>query len=254
VGWHQAANAPSGAELLRVYCRRDDYAFLPPLAAGGLPCQLPTTRGGRDPQAIALGLWAELPLPQLQLGMNPQLGLVAVPTWFWVAGYDGAPLPLAQTLLLPRQACQPVVERDARGAVALDSQGHPSSHEACRTRYDSLTVEVVAWPARYEWDFGDQQGVPIGCAGQGACGAGLGRPYTDPRSPSPITHTYQWTSLGQPGPAEAYTVRLAIHFGAHYRFSLNGQAMTSWQPLPERQLAVAASHRVQEAQAVLTRP
>jgi hypothetical protein len=180
--------------------------------------------------------------------------MVAVPTWFWVDGYDGATIPLVDTLLLPRKECRRVVDRDGRGDVRLDDQGHPSSHPECRVLYDSVTVEVVAWPARYMWDFGDQQGVPISCAGQTACPAGLGRPYTDPHTPSPIAHAYQWTSLGQAGAAEAYTVQLQIQFGAHYRFSVNGQAMTGWQPLPERQLAVSASHRVQEAQAVLTPP
>jgi len=253
-GWHAPGAGPNPSDVLRVYCRRDDYAFLPPQSVGGLPCDQPTRGHARDPQAIAEGMWDQLPLPVLRLGMNPQPGLVAVPTWFWADGYDGDLLPLADTLLLPNEVCHQAVDRDARGDVVLDGQGHPSTHRECQTIWDSLSVEVVAWPDHYVWDFGDRQTAPIGCQGIAACPDGLGRPYTDPRSPSPIAHAYTWTSLGQSGPLDAYTVTLSIHFLAHYRFSLNGQSLSGWQPLRPRELAVSASHQVREAQAVLTKP
>ncbi len=56
------------------------------------------------------------------------------------------------------------------------------------------------------------------------------------------------------GAADAYLIQLGIRFGAQYRFSHNGQAFGGWQWLPDRELSWAASHRVQESQAVLTRP
>jgi len=253
-GWHAPGAGPSPSDVLRVYCRRDDYAFLPPQSVGGLPCDQPTRGNARDPRTVAEAMWDQLPLPVLRLGMNPQPGLVAVPTWFWADGYDGDLLPLADTLLLPNEVCRQTVDRDARGDVVLDGLGHPSTHRECQTVWDSLSVEVVAWPDTYVWDFGDRQTTPIACQAVAACPGGLGRPYTDPRSPSPIAHAYTWTSLGQSGPLDAYTVTLSIHFLAHYRFSLNGQSLSGWQPLRPRELAVSASHQVREAQAVLTKP
>jgi hypothetical protein len=59
--------------------------------------------------------------------------------------------------------------------------------------------------------------------------------------------------LGANGSADAYTIDLAIVFGAQYRFSLNGSG-AGWQDLGNRQLDWSAGHRVQEAQSVLTRP
>ena len=118
---------------------------------------------------------------------------------------------------------------------------------------DTLTVEVRAWPRVYHWQFGDAGEQSVLCPTISACTAGLGRAYTDPRTPSPIRHAYGWSSLNVNGAADAYTVGLTITFGAQYRFSLNGESMSGWQDLPDRELGWSASHRVQEAQAVLTR-
>ena len=59
-----------------------------------------------------------MPLPPIGIGANPQVGLVALPAWFWVRGYDGATL---------------------RGSESLGRS----------------TVEVEITPAGYRWSFGD---------------------------------------------------------------------------------------------------
>jgi hypothetical protein len=199
-------------------------------------------------------MFDRLELPGLKLGMNPRLGMVAVPTWFWAEGYDGNIIPLTDNLVVTHEDCQRDVERDAAGAVVLDQDGAPVSHRECRTVTDTLTVEVRVWPRAYQWTFGDEHGTTIGCPDIGACSAGLGLPYTNPRTPSPIAHAYRWTSLGRNGDADAYTIQLAITFGAQFRFSTNGASVNGWESLGERDLAWTASHRVQEAQAILTRP
>jgi hypothetical protein len=199
-------------------------------------------------------MWNQMGLPALQINMNPRLGMVAVPTWFWVDGYDGNTLPLADTLLLPHEECRRVVDRDGRGDPILDGNGHPSSHRECRTLWDSLTVEVLAWPSTYSWDFGDSGGQRENCPGVAACTVGLGRAYTDPHSPSPVAHAYTWSSLGVNGDADAYTIRLGITFGAQYRFSINDAPLSGWQRLNDREVSATATHRVQEAQAVLSGP
>src|SRR5947209_117572 len=83
---------PSGIYTIPIYCRRDDYMFLPPDALAGLPCasgSIPSQEAF-DPRPLAVRMAAELPPPDLRIGMNPAKGMVAVPTWFWVEGYDGA--------------------------------------------------------------------------------------------------------------------------------------------------------------------
>ena len=207
-----------------------------------------------DPRDIARSMFDRLGLPSVRLGMNPQLGMVAVPTWFWAEGYDGNIIPLTDNLVVSHEECQQVVDRDDGGSVLLDEGGAPVTHRECRPVTDTLTVEVRVWPRAYEWSFGDEHGMTIRCPDIGACTAGLGLPYTNPRTPSPIAHAYRWTSLGRNGDADAYTIRLAIMFGAQYRFSANGESLSGWQSLGERDLAWTALHRVQEAQAVLTRP
>ncbi len=71
-----------------------------------------------DPRAIALDLLRHVPLPSLRLRMNPALGLVAMPSWFWAEGYTGQPFG---------------------GSVTVGS----------------YTIAVRVWPISYQWDFGD---------------------------------------------------------------------------------------------------
>jgi hypothetical protein len=246
--------APNPIDQIRLYCRRDDYAFLPPGANGGLPCGTVRRSASVDPGAIAAELLGSLSLPSLRLDMNPRLGLVAVPTWFWVEGYGGEVIPLSMSLEVPHEECTLSIDRDARGDVILDGAGEPQITPQCTTTSEAIGVEVRAWPSSYRWDFGDHVGQTVRCPGLGACTDGLGRAYTDPRTPSPIQHAYELSSLGQQGDSDAYGVQLAITFSAEYRFTRNGAVVQDWASLPDRQLSWSTNHRVQEAQAVLTRP
>ena len=229
-------------------CRRDDWAFLPPGTVGGVPCagvaapNVTSTGGaGPDPHQVALAMWDQMAMPNLQLDFNPRRGMVAVPTWFWVDGYDGAVLPLSNTLHFSEQRCSRTTDPTTGEA-----------RQACSSIPHSLTVVVRAWPRLYTWDFGDGgPGEQLGCGAVAACPIGLGRPFTDVQSPSPIAHAYQWSSLGINGAADAYTVRLVITFGAQFQFSRDGAPMSGWQELGDRALTWTAAHQVQEAQSVL---
>ena len=161
---------------------------------------------------------------------------------------------LPNNLVLTHDECQRVVDHDATGTVALDEDGAPLTHRECHAVSDMLRVELRVWPRLYAWSFGDEHGTTIHCPDIGACIAGLGLPYTNPHTPSPIAHAYRWTSLGRNGDADAYTIRLAITFGAQVRFSTNSASLSGWESLGDRDLAWTASHRVQEAQSVLTPP
>jgi hypothetical protein len=71
-----------------------------------------------DPVSIASELRDHLPVPDMAISANPGTGLVALPSWFWIDGYDGAPISSSDTL----------------GGVTVD-------------------VQIV--PQRYTWSFGD---------------------------------------------------------------------------------------------------
>jgi hypothetical protein len=245
---------PQVLTVPRGYCWHDDHAFLPSSAQAGIPCDSSTTASNVDPGAVARAMFDHLDLPDLRIDMNPRLGMVNVPTWFWVDGYGGDVIPLTDNLVLTHEECHVAVDRDAGGLAVLDANGAPSTHRECHTLSDTLTVQVRAWPRSFDWSFGDDHAQNVVCPDLAACTAGVGRAFTDPRSPSPIAHSYRWSSLGANGSADAYSIGLVITFGAQYRFSINGRSGSGWQGLGDRQLAWTAMHRVQEAQAVLVKP
>ncbi len=77
------------------------------------------TQFGVDPRALAEEAVRDLPYPAASVGASPSgRGLTGLETWFWVAGYTGA--PIADTV-----------------------------------RELGMTVDVEAMPASVSWDFGD---------------------------------------------------------------------------------------------------
>ncbi|MBV8714294.1 MAG: hypothetical protein JOZ65_04425 [Chloroflexi bacterium] len=252
-----AARRPRSGDTEQIipqgYCWHDDHAFLPSGARAGIPCGSSTTAGNVDPGAIARSMFDHLDLPDLRIDMNPRLGMVNVPTWFWVDGYGGDVIPLTDNLVLTHEECHAAVDRGAGGLAVLDANGAPSTHQECRTVSDTLTVQVRAWPRSIHWSFGDNHDQMVSCPDLAACSSGVGRPYTDPQSPSPIAHSYHWSSLGANGSADVYSIGLVIKFGAQYRFSIDGRSGSGWQGLADRDLSWTAVHRVQEAQAVLVK-
>jgi hypothetical protein len=200
---------------------------------------------------------AELSPPGLHIGMNPQLGMVAVPTWFWVEGYEGQNIAKTRTLIEAHEECRFVVVPDDRGRPVLAADGRPQLRRQCEPRTTTFTIDVQLWPSRYAWDFGDQHGQEVSCIVASTCQDGLGQAFVDSRHPSTIRHPYVWTSLGRTGvngDPDAYRISLGITFSASFRVRVNGGSPTPWQNLPDRELSWAASHQVQEAQAILTRP
>jgi len=71
-----------------------------------------------DPRAVAMDTLQHIPLPNALIRMNPSLGLVAMPGWFWAEGYNGEPFGGSATV-------------------------------------GSYTVAVQVEPASFTWDFGD---------------------------------------------------------------------------------------------------
>lgn len=71
-----------------------------------------------DPASVAAELRDHLPVPNVTISANPDVGLVALPSWFWVDGYDGSPITASDTL-------------------------------------GGVTVDVEITPQQYRWSFGD---------------------------------------------------------------------------------------------------
>jgi hypothetical protein len=82
-----------------------------------------------DPLSVAAELRDQLPVPDMAISANPDTGLVGLPSWFWVDGYDGAPISSSSTL-------------------------------------GGITVEVQIVPQRYTWSFGDGANLDTTSPGQ----------------------------------------------------------------------------------------
>ncbi|HVA23491.1 MAG TPA: hypothetical protein VMW62_03785 [Chloroflexota bacterium] len=113
--------------------------------------------GGTDPHQVALDVLAHIPLPNIEIRVNPDIGLVAMPDWFWIEGYDGAAMQQSRTVTLPPPG-----------------PGLPAP---------SFTVTVRIWPEEYDWLFGD---------GGSLVAHSLGQAYP---AESDLQHTYDYSSL-----------------------------------------------------------
>jgi hypothetical protein len=158
-----------------------DQANINPNLAGGLEPPPPADTqpagdgGSHDPHEVAVYLLTHMPLPAINVRMNPNLGMVALPGWFWVDGYNGDPIQASKTVTLPPPA-----------------PGLPPT---------SFTVTVRIWPSKYDWSFGDGTSVET---------HSLGKSYPQE---SDIKHTYQFSSLAYPkGFAVRCTVEWAAEY------------------------------------------
>lgn len=198
----------------------DSIRFGAPPAAAPPPVAVPAGGGITiDPRDVALDALSRVPLPNIQIRMNPSLGLVALPGWFWVEGYDGRPFGTSRTVDIPP-------------AVGADVPADLVPADDARRRGSSITVDVRVWAAKYEWSFGD---------GASVVTRSLGKPYPQE---SDIQHTYEYSSLRFPG---GFPVRLTVEYAAEYR--VDGGPP---QPLPPIRRTYEAGYRVQEVQPVLT--
>ncbi len=82
-----------------------------------------------DPATIAAELRDQVPVPPITIGVNPSTGLVAVPSWFWIQGYDGASILASDTL-------------------------------------EGTSVDVEIAPSGYTWSFGDGASMQTASLGQ----------------------------------------------------------------------------------------
>ncbi len=120
--WYQAEQAAHPDHVFgSVSCDDGFFAFIwiPVGTPAGGSVQVVFVDGaGVDPVAVALELLNHLPIPDVAIQANPATGLVALPSWFWIDGYDGSPISSSDSL-------------------------------------SGMTVDVEIEPLVYRWSFGD---------------------------------------------------------------------------------------------------
>lgn len=180
---------------------------------------LPTAPIRADPNAVAQDLRAHIGLPAVQITITPEIGLVGLPDDAWLAGYGGQDLVASRTVDIP-----PVVGPNI--PLILVPANDP------RRQGQRFTVSVKLTPTGYTWDFGD--------GSQAVTTTSLGAPYPQR---SAIQHTYQRSSLGQPG---GVAIAVTAHFAASYQVDGGG-----WQSLPPVDHTYRRTQEVQQVQTVL---
>lgn len=120
--WYQAEQAAHPDHVFAsVSCDDGFFAFIwiPVGTPAGANVQVVfVDDDGLDPLAVALELLNHLPIPDIVIEANPSTGLVALPSWFWLDGYDGSPISSSDAL-------------------------------------PGVAVEVEVEPLVYRWSFGD---------------------------------------------------------------------------------------------------
>jgi len=152
--------------------------------------------------------WKDVPLPGIVMQANPPVGLAQMESWFWVdrRTYEGQvfwepvhiPVPWTldwDTLVHHREVstgpCADDPTRQCTTFIEWDETVH--HHE---DHLDTVDVTVTLSPVQYAWDFGDDEGDWRAASHLAySNSAGLGLPYTDPFTASPVAHRYSRSSL-----------------------------------------------------------
>jgi hypothetical protein len=179
-----------------------------------------------DPWSLALSAESEAPAPPITLKSNPDPGMVAIPSWFWVQGYDGQVITHSKTQHASHTECRLL-------------NGVPD----CRTVDDSVTVTVHLKPVSYAWDFGDGR---AGSRRTFSPSVGLGRPYTDPLHESPVNWSYEFDSRDF---VNGFPIKLTISFAG--TFEANGSGS---QPLRPRDVTWTTGLVMRQVQTINVAP
>jgi hypothetical protein len=212
---------------------------------------------------------SDMPLPGIIIQTNPRQGVTQMESWFWVdrGTYEGQPYSQTVRIEAPwtiewdylvhhhEQVHGPCPADPAQTCVIGFNDWDETRHHE-ESHVDVATATVTLNPTRYAWDFGDDSDGPWRSESHAAFSGltGIGLPYRDPKSPSPVVHRYQRSSrdvFDQGG----FTVRLQVRWTASAVVTLvtDGVLIESAAPvLPDRVGEYATLVRVRESQPVLT--
>jgi len=177
-----------------------------------------------DPWSVARSAESEAPLPRISLKVNPDPGRVALPSWFWLEGYNGGVITWSKTEHASHTECR------LNEGVA-----------ECHSVDDSVTVNLQATPRLYEWTFGDD----VDNYASFGDAQGLGRAYTDPNTPSPVAHAYHMSSINYLKDG-GYPIELRVTWAT--AFSVNGGGS---QGLPDVSQTYTARYPVRQIQSIV---
>ncbi len=189
----------------------------------------PVTR--LDPVGEAHNLVNHMPWPNVTIGVNPNPGVVAIKSWFWIQNYSGQVLTNSGTISETHQECRTVT---VPGANPADP---PTNGLECRDVTNSMTVDARVGPTQYQWTFGDGR---AGSQQEYPNPVGLGRAYTDPHTSSPVAWSYEFSSLGHPA---GFPIQVQITFVSQFR--ANGSPWAGLDPVTQ---TYTGSHIVEQVQ------
>jgi len=208
----------------------------------------------------------DAPLPAIQIDANPNPGITGIPTWFWVdrASYAGQAFSASDAIPVPWTLYwdEIVHHHDVSSGPCADdpNQQCTTTHDWDETvthheeHQDFITVSVDFSPAQFAWDFGDDlQGWQSGSHASFGDVKGMGQPYVNPHTPSPVAHNYSESSLNV-FDLGGFPIQLTVTWSAtatwHFTSDL-GENTGGTRIFGARVGQYAMRHQVRESQPVL---
>lgn len=195
---------------------------------------------------FALAAEASLPWPGVAINANPNdLATVAVPTYYWVNGYDGSSRSVEIGASVQEgDRCTPTFETSADGTEAQTGRD-------CVPNMVDYNVVVTARPTSYTWHFGDENQTS-GKDGQRSVVTrsgpeGLGTPFQAPNWSSPIMHLFNVSSF-QHEAEGGYQITLTIAYGVAWEANAPATGEHQSGSLGSVGQTVARPQRVREIQ------
>jgi len=227
---------------------RDTIIFEMPVgASNGFICIAPTGSSTPDSLAgFALAAESSIPWPRIAIGANPNdPATVAVPTYYWVSGYDGSARSVGISATVQEgERCTPTFETNPDGTRTETGQD-------CVPNMVTYGVVVTARPTTYSWNFGDNQKNPTKDGQQSVVTKpgpeGLGMPYQAPNWSSPIMHLFNVSSYQQEADG-GFPITLSITYQVDWQAGASAAGERQSGSLGSLQQTVARPQRVQEIQ------
>jgi hypothetical protein len=203
---------------------------------------------------LARQLDAGIDLPNIVLQVNPTVGITNIPSWYWPGSYGGEPIVRTAHQELPWQETWTVTVHHEDPCPTDDNPDATCSYNTEEGRgpewhMDTVDVTVELDPARFTWDFGDGTAPAVFTDVRG-----VGRAYTDPKTPSPVAHNYQWSSLKHIDEG-GFPIKLTANWSAKGRITVNsdlGGGVNESLTLDSRVGEWEARYQVREVRSVIT--